>query len=751
MSQLANAYALIIGIGKDLPASVHDAQAIYDLLADKEIAGYNPENITLLTEKDATNTRILEAFDELVEKVDQDASVFLFYSGHGGTYTDNDIIELEHPEGTPLKPEEENQSHYYLVPNNFDLKNYRDTWVHADVLKEKINQLKSRRLIFFFDCCHAEGMTKAGPELKAKSGSLKDRLQNPEGLVHRMDDGKGYSIVSSCRAEELSWILGDDPNSLFTTCLLEVLRGEHRREFEDPYIRMTEVVRHIMKRVPERKPVQRPFVNLQLYDDFVLSCLPENLMSRLREAATVSQQSTEDDIKKEVVTRFREDGAPNLLLFVHGFSGEAADTFGSIPEMLMENPAMNGWDLMPLGYSEHVNPEMGKTVWASEGDIDRISDYLQSALRHKFTNYKRIALVGHSLGGLVVQDALSDLEPQHLKRISHVLLFATPSNGISSASLKKLCDADSSALQREGHYIKTLREAWNAKFGEELPFELRTVAATNDEFVPVESSLEPFPEASRVTLEGNHYGLVKPKGQENDTYQLILQTLTGNEFHSKFTDPEEVNIALGNYDEVIKDLWPKRDGLNLKGLRNLIFALEGMDRQEEALSLLETHPLAQKNSDLMGIMGGRHKRKYLQTLEGAHGQKAIEYYEKGLALAEAADNKGQIYYLSINLAFLSLVYDEDHQSMQEYALQALEAAQADAFDSLWKLATLGEANLYLGKLDASKEHYERAAKMAGIREKISIHTNAYAAYTSLMHSESQDDPFIVFLKSHFLS
>jgi len=226
MSQLDNAYALIIGIGKDLPASVRDATAIYDILSDEELAGYNPENITLLTEKEATNTNILDAFDDLIKKVDEDSSVFLYYSGHGGTYTDNDIIDLEHPEGTPHKPEEENRSHYYLVPNNFDLKKYRETWVHSNDLKKKINQLKSRRLIFFFDCCHAEGMTKAGPEIKAKSDNLKQRLQDPEGLVHKMDDGKGYSIVSSCRADELSWILGDDPNSLFTTCLLEVLQGE---------------------------------------------------------------------------------------------------------------------------------------------------------------------------------------------------------------------------------------------------------------------------------------------------------------------------------------------------------------------------------------------------------------------------------------------------------------------------------------------------------------------------------------------
>jgi tetratricopeptide (TPR) repeat protein len=252
-------------------------------------------------------------------------------------------------------------------------------------------------------------------------------------------------------------------------------------------------------------------------------------------------------------------------------------------------------------------------------------------------------------------------------------------------------------------------------------------------------------------LDGNHYSLVQPKGTDNDTYLLIEKTLTGNEFHRQFTSQEEVNIALGNYEEAVSELLPKQDSLNLKGLRNLIFALEGLDREDEAMEILTQHPLAKDNSDLMGILGGRHKRKYLQDSIEAEGQKAIEYYEKGLELANAANNKGQQYYLGINLAFLSLVCEEDQQAMQEYAQLALAAANEDAFDSLWKLATIAEANLYMGQLETSKSYYERAAAMAGIREKISIYTNAYGAYTSLMHTENPEDPFLKFLKLNFLS
>ena len=120
-------------------------------------------------------------------------------------------------------------------------------------------------------------------------------------------------------------------------------------------------------------------------------------------------------------------------------------------------------------------------------------------------------------------------------------------------------------------------------------------------------------------------------------------------------------------------------------------------------------------------------------------------------MAEEKNRHGQIYYLAINLAFLSLVMNEDREEMQDYAEKALDHANQDAFPSLWKHATLGEANLYLGQLEDSREFYQKAAEMAGVREKISMHTNAYAAYTSLIQSDSPKDPYIKFLNQAFLS
>lgn len=745
MGTLKNAYALLIGVGNDLPVTSKDATAIYNILADETLAGYLPENIVLLTDEKATRKGILEAFNHLIENTDEDSSVLLYYSGHGGIYSDNTFLKKE-----DWKPEVENTKYFHLCPFDYDPNNYKTTWVKAEEVKEKIGQLKSRRLIFFLDCCHAAGITKNGPEIMSKP---KPTLTQADGLAQNLDDGRGMSIISSCREDQLSYIMEGDSNSLYTKCMIEVLKGKSRTNYEDPYVRISEVVQYIFKKVPEANPDQNPYANLQIYDDFALSYIPENLRQIPSEVSVTStlEEESKDTVKEPVVIFRETENANNVILFIQGFSGLATNNFGDFPSFLMDNPQMDGWDMFPLGYSENITPEMGKNVWASITDIKRNSSYLITSIKHKYSKYKRIALVAHSLGGLVAQEAILGLAPEELNKISHVVLFGTPSGGLSEKQLGHLNQGSLKYLSESGNYISELRKNWKARFPVNYPFTFKTVAATKDVFVPTTSSLNPFEEQYRIFVEGDHFSMVAITDKKNDSYNLIVNTLTENKFYNKFSSSQEINIALGDYDEVIKKLLPTAETLDTKGLERLIFALEGADRGAEALKILQEHPLAKDNSNLLGIIGGRYKRKYLDSFVKEDGDKAVEYYSKGLAIAEGKADAKQIYYLAINLAFLSILFKDDETAMNDFAQKALEATSKDPFNSLWKLATIAEAYLYLGNFEEAKKNYEAAAKMGGIREKISIYTNAYNAYTCLMHTDNPEDDFIKFLKTNFLS
>ena len=245
-------------------------------------------------------------------------------------------------------------------------------------------------LVFFLDCCHAEGMTKGGLFSSTNNSENKDKdkvTENPEGLAQKIDNDKGISIVSSCREDQLSYILEGDKNSLFTKCLLQVLKAEHKKHYDDEFVRISEVIQYIFRKVPEMQPEQRPYVNLQIYDDFILSNIPEDYKQYIDTSPRQDlsnadgNETTQKKERKEIVTAYRKTvDATNLLLFIHGFSGEAADTFGRIPELLMEDSKMDGWDMLPLGYSQYVKPELGKDIWAGIEDVNKIADYFSKEL-----------------------------------------------------------------------------------------------------------------------------------------------------------------------------------------------------------------------------------------------------------------------------------------------------------------------------------------------------------------------------------
>jgi len=102
------------------------------------------------------------------------------------------------------------------------------------------------------------------------------------------------------------------------------------------------------------------------------------------------------------------------------------------------------------------------------------------------------------------------------------------------------------------------------------------------------------------------------------------------------------------------------------------------------------------------------------------------------------------------LAFLSIVTDPEggESRMIKYAKQALDATD-QCRDNIWKYATVAEANMYLDNLETAREFYIRASEGISIREKLSMHTNAYAGYVAL--TNKVDDEFTQFLKERLLS
>lgn len=760
MRTLENAYALIIGVDNKQQTDifVKDAQAMYNVLSDEKLCGYNKENITLLTDQNATTANILEALDYFIKKIDENDSFLLFYSGHGGY--------------------DKEQSKSCLMPH--DVRS--DNLIYGKDLREKLSQMKSKRMFILFDCCHSGSFFD-----KNKDDSISDavtentqkralnKVSTLEGMAQEIDDELGMVIMASSQADEHSWAGGNNACSIFTESIMEALRAEnlkHKHFLVDEYVRTVETANYVFERTPEKfrelkkldeerikkgleslvpDKNQMPYANLQMSSDFAICYIPEELKDKIstKKFSKPIQQIETIIAKGDKVESWEREEGNNLLLFLHGFSGESKGTFGIIPNLLQSDSNFDDWAMKPLGYAPVVQPKLGKDIWGAILDVDKIAVFLKASIQNKFKDYDNIAIVAHSLGGLVAQKAILSLDQDNRNRISHLIMFGTPSNGIAPEILDKQWNKKYNELSSAGDYIKSLRKEWNDTFNGTYPFKLKVAASTEDEYVSLESCHKPFNKNYREFVEKKHLYMVKPKSDKDSTYALILDTLTGSKFFEDYNNKEEINLILGKYDDVVEKLLPNKDDLGKTGLTQLIFALEGLERKDEIYDLLNNHPLAKRNTDLMGIIGGRHKRDYLKSDSFKSSELSREYYSKALNISVDNEDHSQIYYHAINLAFLSIVTDPatGKSEMKKYANQALEAT-THCDDDLWKFATVAEANMYLQNFDIAKEFYIKASKDIPIREKVSMHTNAYRGYVAL--TSKDNDEFTQFLRERLL-
>lgn len=244
---MENFFALIIGVGGDLPATSYDAQAIQALLSDPQKGGYSLENIELLVNENSTKENILTALENLISRTDatENSTVLVYYSGHG----------LQFPQ-----PEDPTLFDYYLKTSGADLQKKEETMLNGSLFSKKINRLQAARLLVMLDCCHADGL---GPKRISEFETMEiPEISSNRGLIEKLSKGEGRVFISACDDNEESVILPGSKNSLFTEVCLEALNG--KLSPADEYVTVMDLMYFVLKEVPKRvQPfhhTQRPII-----------------------------------------------------------------------------------------------------------------------------------------------------------------------------------------------------------------------------------------------------------------------------------------------------------------------------------------------------------------------------------------------------------------------------------------------------------------------------------------------------------
>jgi len=247
MGQLfTQGHACIVGVGADLPNTVKDAQGISDILQDPERCAYEPDQVQLLTAEQATRDSILAALDKLATKTDAEATVLIYFSGHG--------YQVASPMGEA----------YYLMPYGYDQKKLYQTAISGAEFTTKLRAIPAKKLVILLDCCHAGGLS--GFE---DLGLAAAKAPLPPEAQALLAEGSGRVVIASSTAEELSF--AGKPYSAFTLAVIEALAGTGVAQ-KDGYVRVSDLALHAREVVPRRtRNRQHPILNFEQADNFVLA------------------------------------------------------------------------------------------------------------------------------------------------------------------------------------------------------------------------------------------------------------------------------------------------------------------------------------------------------------------------------------------------------------------------------------------------------------------------------------------------
>ena len=192
-------YAIVIGIndypgpdsvltgGLDLFYAVNDTQAVSDMLVG--VAGYKPQNVIVLTDRNATKSAILNQISTLKKKVKSNDEVVFYFSGHSAKYTDKVVPNCIHY-GDKVG--------MLVWANDLNESNPAVLWDRE--LKAAFDGFKTDRIVFGFDCCYAGGFN----ELASPGRIVLMAADGKDGIS--AEYGPAYAAIGAGEIPGLGWI-----------------------------------------------------------------------------------------------------------------------------------------------------------------------------------------------------------------------------------------------------------------------------------------------------------------------------------------------------------------------------------------------------------------------------------------------------------------------------------------------------------------------------------------------------------------
>jgi len=316
----SNFHALLVGVGDylhprfaNLPATVHDAQALAGILTDPARCGYPPDNVRTITGPDATGANIRAALEHLAASATPDATAFVYFSGHGGRtlLPSPDFGRGAGGEGCE-GGEGGERWRAYLCPREADPDDLPTTAISGEAFSSMLAAIPARRLLVMLDACHAAG--SATLVRKAADGTPAWKAGLPESYYEALSRGSGRVVIASSKENQFSRVRPQGDLSLFTYHLREALEGQAAVR-GDGLIHVLDVFHHVNEAVQADEPGQTPILKVDDLDlNFPIAVAP----AQAAKAPQASEVARDIAAIREQIVREPIAGARALSAYLAG-------------------------------------------------------------------------------------------------------------------------------------------------------------------------------------------------------------------------------------------------------------------------------------------------------------------------------------------------------------------------------------------------------------------------------------------------
>ncbi len=228
------------------------------------------------------------------------------------------------------------------------------------------------------------------------------------------------------------------------------------------------------------------------------------------------------------------EGSGKLVVFVHGLTGDYKGSWGRMPEFIGET---SDYNVLLLGYPSRI--------LLRSPNVDALGEYLMTQIRNRCAPYAHVVLVGHSLGGLVIQAAIvGELARGHaneayIQKIDHIVLYAPPLEGNDVALIVERLGVPVSGqvkqLVTSNPWLNNLKDQWvnnvyrpiitDGNYAHKRHIPTTIVVGLNDVIVPRDKAMSVYSDPSLEAVPGDHTTLKLPKSADDIRFVVLRNRL----------------------------------------------------------------------------------------------------------------------------------------------------------------------------------------------------------------------------------